>query len=111
MKGEEVDWIGDLCQWTASNLSHRAMLASSMPRRPEYTVTDLRIRSSTLTKGRRLSTAERQGIVAILWGSGVLWEPTLTGRLSPCALKCLITACPEMFSLACDLSRVARHLA
>jgi hypothetical protein len=64
-----------------------------------------------MTKGRSLSTAERQGIVEILWGSGVLWELTLTGRLSPCALKRLITACPEMFSSACDLSRVARHLA
>src|SRR5882724_918658 len=110
MKEEEMDCAGDLCQWTASNLSHIAMLDSSMPQRPEYTLTDLCIWSAAMTKGQDLSPAERQGNIEILWLSGP-WELTPTGRLSPCALKRLITARPEMFSSVCDLSRVARHLA
>jgi hypothetical protein len=70
MKEEEMGCTGDLCQWTASNLSHIAMLESSMPQRSEYTLADLRIWSTAMTKGQDLSTAERQGVVEILWLSG-----------------------------------------
>jgi hypothetical protein len=74
MKEEEMGCAGNLCQWIASNLSHIAMLESSMPQRLDYTLTDLRIWSTTMTKRQDLSTAERQGIVEILWLSGVPWE-------------------------------------
>ena len=70
----------NVCQLTASNLSHIAMLELSMHRRPECTLTNLRIQEYGHDSGMDLPTTERRGVGEVLWLGCVPGELTPTGR-------------------------------
>ncbi|MGH8064136.1 MAG: hypothetical protein ACRERE_02625, partial [Candidatus Entotheonellia bacterium] len=65
-----MSYKADLWQWTASNLRHIAMLESPAFQRPEYTLTDLRIRSTAMARGQLRPTVEPHGVVQCLVALG-----------------------------------------